>query len=428
MHLDRPVMRIALPAIVSNITVPLLGLVDLAIVGHLGATAYIGAISVGGMIFNVIYWFFAFLRMGSGGLTAQAYGRGDRREAAQLMMRSLVIALSFAAVILLLQYPIRQLALLIMAPSEEVSSLVKTYYNICVWGAPASLGLFALTGWFIGMQDSRSPMWVAILQNVTNIVASLFFVYGLKMKVEGVALGTLIAQWVGFSIAMLICFFRYAEQRGLMRWKGLMNHDDMVRFFSVNRDIFLRTCCIVAVFLFFTSAGAWQSDVVLATNTILMQFYLLFSYIMDGFAYAGEALGGRFYGAGDRENFHAVVKRLFFWGVSMAIVFSVVYVFGGKLITSLLTNDRMVVTAYSEYRLWTWVMPFSGFAAFVWDGIFIGVTASRQMLISSSIATASFFAVYFGLYPSLQNHALWMAFNIFLLARGVSQTFLYRKL
>ena len=426
--MDRQILHIALPAIVSNITVPLLGLVDLAIVGHLGATAYIGAISVGGMIFNVMYWIFAFLRMGSSGLTAQAFGRGDRKATAQMMMRSLVIAVSVAAVILLFQYPLRQLALLIMSPSEEVRELVKVYYNICVWGAPASLGLFALSGWFIGMQDSRSPMFVAILQNITNILASLFFVYGLKMKVEGVALGTLIAQWAGFLIALLIYFFRYAEQRRLMEWGGLMNHDDMVRFFSVNRDIFLRTCCLVAVFLFFTSAGAWQSDVVLATNTILMQFYLLFSYIMDGFAYAGEALGGKFYGAGDRENFQAVVKRLFRWGIGMAVAFSVVYVLGSGLITSLLTDDQSVVAASADYRLWTWVMPFAGFAAFVWDGIFIGVTASRQMLISSSIATASFFTVYYSLFPSMHNHALWLAFIVFLLARGISQTFLYRKL
>ena len=297
-HLDRQILRIAIPSIVSNITVPLLGLVELAIVGHLGSTAYIGAISLGGMIFTVVYWIFGFLRMGSSGLTAQAYGRSDFKETSLLLSRSLFLGLSIAVVLLLLQVPVFGLALAVMQPTAEISGLLSTYYHICIWGAPPSLCLFALSGWFLGMQDSRSPMYVAIFQNVTNIAASLLFVYVLGMKVEGVALGTLIAQYTGFMLALLFLLTKYRNAGKQMEWRRLLRRSDMLKFFKVNSDIFFRTCCLVAVFLFFTSAGSWQGEGILATNTILMEFYILFSYIMDGFAFAGEAVGGKVYGAG----------------------------------------------------------------------------------------------------------------------------------
>ena len=427
MHqLDRQIMRIAIPSIVSNITVPLLGLVDLTIVGHLGATAYIGAISLGGMIFNVIYWIFAFLRMGSSGLTAQAYGRNNLPEAALLLTRSLLLGFSIALLLIVLQAPIFALATAVMQPSGEIRGLLHTYYHICIWGAPPSLCLFALTGWFLGMQDSRSPMFVAIFQNLTNIAASLLFVYVLGMKVEGVALGTLIAQYAGFLLALTIYLIRYRHVRRLVEWGSVLSRSDILKFFKVNRDIFFRTCCLVAVFLFFTSAGSWQDETTLATNTLLMEFYILFSYIMDGFAFAGEALGGKFYGAGNRQDFYAIVRRIFKWGALMVILFTVVYIFGGDGIIRLLTNVEDVISLASDYVAWSWAMPLAGVAAFVWDGIFISITASRQMLLSSAIATAVFFTAYFLLFPLLQNHALWLAFILYLIARGLSQSMMFR--
>ncbi len=427
MHrLDRQIMRIALPSIVSNITVPLLGLVDLAIVGHLGSTSYIGAISLGGMIFNVIYWIFGFLRMGSSGLTAQAYGRHDLVESSLLLTRSLILGISISLLLVVLQSPIFSLATGVMLPSADIRSLLATYYGICIWGVPPSLCLFSLTGWFLGMQDSKSPMYVAILQNVTNIVASLFFVYLLGMKVDGVALGTLIAQYAGFLIALTIYMVRYRRMRGLVQWDRVLSRVEMLKFFKVNRDIFFRTCCLVAVFLFFTSAGSWQDESILATNTLLMEFYILFSYIMDGFAFAGEALGGKFYGAGDRKNFHGVVRRIFRWGGVMVLLFTLSYVLAGDFIIHMLTNVPEVVALSRDYVCWSWVLPAAGIAAFVWDGVFIGITASRQMFLSSAIASAVFFSSYYLLFPSLQNHALWLAFILFLLARGVSQTVMFR--
>ena len=428
MSLDRQIMRIAIPSIVSNITVPLLGLVDLAIVGHLGATAYIGAISVGGMVFNVMYWIFGVIRMGSSGLTAQAYGRRDFFGMAQLLIRSLVISLAVAVVLMILQYPILQSSLWVMSPGVEVERYVRIYFNICIWGAPASMSLFAFSGWYLGMQDSKTPMAIAIIQNVTNIVASLFFVYAMGMKVEGVALGTLLAQYVGLLVAISVYFARYGKIRRYVKWSGVMNRQEMMKFFAVNRDIFLRTVCHVAVFLFFTSAGSWQGDVILAVNTILMQFFMFFSYIMDGFAFAGEALAGKFYGADNRRSLRFVVRRLFMWGAVMTVAFTIVYFFADMHIVSFLTNDMAVISCASDYSFWTWLFPLAGVAAFVWDGVFVGVTASRGMLVSSAVATAFFFTCYFLLFPSLANHALWFAFIIYLAVRGISQTWIYNRL
>ena len=431
--IDREILHIALPSIVSNITVPLLGLVDVAITGHLGSAAYIGAIALGGMLFNVVYWIFGFLRMGTSGLTAQALGAGKREETIEWLLRSQTIGMGIAVALLLLQVPIRELALLVMQPTEEVRAFTVTYFNICIWGAPATLGLFGLNGWFIGMQNSRVPMAIAITQNVVNILASLCFVFGLGMKVEGVALGTLIAQWCGFLMGVFLCL-RYVDlslcrvfKGWKVSWKSLFDRQSMLRFFEVNRDIFFRTICIVSVMLFFTSAGSWQGEVILAVNTLLMQLYLLVSYVMDGFANAGEALSGKYYGAGDRSSLRLTVRRLFVWATLMATGFTVVYVLGGKPFLGLLTDEPSVVEASADYVWWAYLIPFVSMGAFMWDGIFIGLTASRQMLQSMFAAAVTFFVFYYLLHPSLGNHGLWAAFLAFLLVRGGVQTWLYRR-
>ncbi|MDE7086261.1 MAG: MATE family efflux transporter, partial [Prevotella sp.] len=281
---DRQILGIALPAIVTNITVPLLGMVDTAIVGHMGAAAYIGAVAVGSMIFNLVYWVFGFLRMGTSGLTAQARGRRDLTEVTRLLVRSVSVSMAVALALIVLQWPLCELMLSLLGPTADVRPLAATYFYIVVWGAPASLGLFALTGWFIGMQNTRLPMLVSICQNVVNILASLLLVYGLDMKIEGVALGTVVAQYAGvlLGVALLLRYYRRL-------WRGIAVRDvflksELVRFFRVNRDIFLRTVFLVAVNFYFTSAGARQGAVVLAVNTLLLQLYLLFSYVMDGFA------------------------------------------------------------------------------------------------------------------------------------------------
>lgn len=426
-HRDRQILQIALPSIVSNITVPLLGLIDVAIVGHLGSPAYIGAIAVGGMLFNIIYWIFDFLRMGTSGMTSQAFGKRDLTEVVCLLMRSVGIGLAVAFCLIALQIPIRQGAFLLIHPTDEVRILATLYFHICIWGAPAMLGLYGLTGWFIGMQNSRIPMYIAITQNIVNIIASLSLVYLCGMKVEGVALGTLIAQYAGLFMGLALWWKHYGKlKRFLKGGKNIWQKEAMYRFFQVNRDIFLRTLCLVAVTLFFTSAGASQGEIILAVNTLLMQLFTLFSYVMDGFAYAGEALSGRYIGARNREAFTDTVRHLFGWGVVMAVFFTLVYALGGNAFLGLLTDDKEVIATADTYFYWALAVPAVGIAAFIWDGIFIGATATRGMLLSMATAAASFFVLYYGLHPVLANHALWLAFLTYLLMRGVMQTGLSR--
>lgn len=418
---DQQILHIALPSIVSNITVPLLGLIDVSIVGHLGAASYIGAIAVGGMLFNMIYWLFGFLRMGTGGLTAQAYGRHDLEEVTRILLRSLSISLLLALALLLLQYPIRNIAFMCMDTSEEVRQLATLYFHICIWGAPATLGLYGFTGWYIGMQNSRFPMFIAITQNIVNIAASLFFVFVLKMKVEGVALGTLVAQYAGLGMACLLWLAYYRPLRKYLLQKALFDRTEMKRFFQVNRDIFIRTLCLIAVTVFFTSTGAAYGDVVLAVNALLMQLFTLFSYFMDGFAYAGEALTGKYIGAKDNQSLRLTIRHIFKWGIALSLLFTLLYGAGGKSFLGLLTNDTSVISASEEYIYWVLAIPLAGFSAFLLDGICIGATATRVMLRSMLVASVCFFLLYYGLHDTLGNHALWMAFIVYLSLRGVVQ-------
>lgn len=418
------ILHIAIPSIISNITVPLLGLIDVTIVGHLGSASYIGAIAVGGMLFNMIYWIFGFLRMGTSGLTAQAYGAHDLKEVTRILLRSTGISLMLALALLILQYPIRLIAFELIDTSAEVQQLATLYFHICIWGAPATLGLYSFSGWFIGMQNSRFPMFIAITQNIVNIVASLLFVFVFGMKVEGVALGTLIAQYAGLFMAYLLWLRYYRPLRKYISRKQLFTHDAMKRLFQVNRDIFLRTLCLVAVTVFFTSTGAAFGDVVLAVNTLLMQLFTLFSYIMDGFAYAGEALTGKYIGAGNRQELQRTIRHLFGWGIALSLVFTLLYGIGGKEFLGLLTNEQSVISASGDYFYWVLAIPLAGFAAFLLDGICIGATSTHIMLKAMVVASGSFFLIYYSLHNVLHNHALWLGFIVYLALRGIMQALL----
>lgn len=416
---DQQILHIALPAIISNITVPLLGMVDMAIVGHIGDATYLGAIAVGSMLFNVVYWLFGFLRMGTGGLTSQAYGSEDRVEQKRILFRSLAVAALVGVLFILLQMPIRNLAFHLLGATQEVRLLASRYYAICVWGAPAVLGLYSMTGWFLGMQNSRFPMFVSILQNVVNILCSLLFVFALRMKIEGVAWGTLIAQYVGFFMALLLFMSRYkAHRTEQVSLKELFHWEAMKRFFVVNRDIFLRTLCLVAVTLYFTSVGARQGDLVLAVNALLMQLFTFYSYFMDGFAYAGEAVCGRYLGARQRSDFYTTIRRLFLWGGGLMLLFTLLYAGAGTSFVNLLTDDAQVLAEATVYLPWVAFIPLTGMAAFLLDGVYIGATATRPMLLSMLVATVLFFSIYLLFSPIISNHALWLAFLIYLSARG----------
>ena len=424
--MNRKILQLAIPSIVSNITVPLLGLVDVAIVGHLGSASYIGAIAVGGMLFNMIYWIFGFLRMGTSGMTAQAYGKRDLTEVVRTLLRAVGVGLLISLGLWILQSPILRGAFVLIDATEEVKRWASLYFNICIWGAPAVLGLYGFAGWFIGMQNSRFPMFIAITQNIVNIAASLCFVFVLGMKVEGVALGTLIAQYAGLFMAFALWLKYYGRLKAYIDWDGLWDGEAMRRFFSVNSDIFFRTLCLVAVTTFFTSTGARQGDVILAVNTLLMQLFTLFSYIMDGFAYAGEALAGRFIGAKNDVGLRRCIRLLFLWGIGLSLSFTILYAFLGRDFLGLLTNDTSVIKASGDYFYWVLAIPLCGFSAFLWDGVFIGATATRQMLCSMLVASATFFIIYYLFYRSMGNHALWMAFLGYLSLRGGMQWILWR--
>lgn len=424
---DRDILDIAIPSIVSNITVPLLGLVDVTIVGHMGNAAYIAAIAVGSMIFNVIYWIFGFLRMGTSGMTSQAYGRQRLDEAVDLLVRALAVGVGIGLAFVAGQSVLKWAALELMQPTADIAVFTSTYFDICIWGAPAVLGLYSLTGWYIGMQNTRLPMLVSIFQNVVNIAASLVFVYLFGMKVEGVAFGTLTAQYAGFLAAFLFLRKRYREVLVHVSLRALRDAAAMMRFFTVNRDIFLRTLFLVAVNLFFTAAGAKQGAVVLSVNTLLFQLFTLYSYVMDGFAYAGEAIGGKYFGARNQEAFDDTVSRLFRWGLALTLFYTLLYLVAGEPFLRLLTDEPEVVDCSKEYILWAVAIPLAGMGAFYWDGLYIGMTATRGMLSSTFTGAAVFFAVYFFLFPLLGNHALWLALILYLVSRGVVQTLLFRK-
>lgn len=421
---DKQILHIALPSIVSNITVPLLGLIDVAITGHLGGAAYVGAIAVGGMLFNIIYWMFAFLRMGTSGMTAQAFGARNLTEVVNVLMRAVAVAVGMSALLLCLQVPVRELALSIIDPSVEVAELARTYFNICVWGAPASLLLFVLTGWFLGMQNSKAPMAMAIIQNVANILLSLVLVYGLEMKIEGVATGTVAAQYVGLT-AGLIMLLRYSRLKKYIQRAKIFTRQSLARFFMLNKDIFFRTLCLIFVHFYFISAGSSQGDTALAVNTLIMQLYLLYSYIMDGFAFAGEALVGKAIGARSYPIYISTVKRLFVWGTIMMLLFTLVYFLFGEQFLAILTDDPSVLEASKEYHWWTLLLPLSGMSAFIWDGIYIGATATKGMLLSMAAGMVTFFLMHYFLSPYLGNHALWLAFNGYMFMRGIVQSVLF---
>ncbi len=416
---------LAVPAIITNITTPLLGLSDMAITGHMGGAVYIAAIAVGGSVFNMLYWLCGFLRMGSSGLTAQCYGAHDYDGCSMVLCRAMAVALGLGVVMILLQKPVYELMMMFMDCDEATCIVVKEYFGICIWGAPAALGIFALTGWWLGMQNSRTPMWVSVFIDALNILLSVVLVFAVKLRIAGVAAGTLTAQWAGFLLGLYLCIRKYKII--LPPLKIVFNSGELNKFFRVNADIFLRTVCLVCVTIWFTRTGAMQGAVMLAVNALLMQLFTLFSFFMDGFAFSAEALCGRFKGSGNIALLRRTVRMLIVISGTVAAIFTVIYAFAGHDIMALLSSDADVVHGTGVYFWWAVCVPLTGFAAFMWDGISIGVTSTRRMLLSMLCATCLFFTVYGTAWPYMANHGLWLAFVSYLLARGVILWILNRE-
>jgi len=416
--MNREILRISIPSIVTNITVPLLGMVDLAIVGHIGDAGYIAAIALATMVFNLIYWNFGFLRAGTTGLTAQAYGAEDKEEYLNVLVRGIAIALSAAVLLLFLQWPIALLCKRLIHSSPTTLDLMLTYFYIRIWAAPATISLYVLKGWFLGMQNAASPMWIATILNLVNIVFSLLFVYVFDAGIAGVAWGSVVAQYSGLLLAVIIWIRRYGHLWHDIHWRTALELRKMVRFFKVNADIFLRSLCLIAVFTFIPYISADMGEEILAANTLLMQLFTLTSYVMDGFAYAGESLVGKYVGARNSKLLHKVVRFLVWWGVALAVFFTLLFVFGGEALLRVLAKDEEVIGTAMRFMFWTYLLPFTGFAAFIYDGIYIGATASAAMRNVMFVATTVFFALYYTLVARWGNHALWFAFIFFLIFRG----------
>ena len=422
--MNREILKIALPAIVANITVPLLGLVDTAIAGHLGDKVFIGAVAVGAMMFNLVYWNFGFLRMSTSGMTAQAFGSGDLKESAKLLGESTALAVVISALIIVLQWPIRLLLLWIIGPSPEVTALAVTYFTICVWGVPPVLVMMAFKGWLLGMQDSQSAMWISIMTNVFNIGASLICVYLFRMGFVGIAVGTLAGEWLGLAYAAVTVRRKFPRLAAMVDWRHVWRFNGAGRYFKVSRDIFVRSFLLMTVSLAFVSIGARSGDLILAVNALILQLFTLYSHFMDGIAFAGEAVVGKYYGMGDMERMRRCIRLLFLWGAGVAAVFTLVYSFP-RLAFWLLTDQQTVIEAAMDYRLWCALIPAAGMAAFVWDGVFISLTRSMGMLISASIAWTLFFLIYWITPAGWGNNRLWIAYLSFLALRGLIQTLLY---
>lgn len=433
--LDREILRLALPSILANITVPLVGMVDLAVAGHLGslgeAATLIGGVSVGTMLFDLLYWNFGFLRVGTGGLTAQAYGREDWQGTRIILFRGVVLALLIAALILVLQWPFVHLALYVTHGSDAVRELALRYFFIRIWAAPATLSLMSIKGWFIGMQDTVSSMATDLVVNVVNIVASV--ILGRWIGFAGIAWGTVIAQFTGLAFAGVLIARRMPPGKGGIR--QAVSGADLGAFLTMNGNLFVRSLCMVAIYVGFTMISARYGDLVLAVGAILMKLLLLFSFFTDGFAYAAEALVGKFIGRRDIPAVKMTVRHVFVWSMGVGMFFVLVYLFGSDPVFRVLTSDAQVVHAARPFYFWLLLMPPIGCAAFTWDGVFVGATASRSLRNSLVWALLAFFGLWFfgyavrggSLLPEEALHFLLAAYFAHLLVRTLYLSYRYYR-
>lgn len=446
-QINKDILKLAVPSILANITVPIVGMVDIAVAGHLDTSAavMIGGIAIGTMLFDLLYWNFGFLRVGTGGLAAQAYGRGDRKECARIFTRAVGIAMACAVFLIAIQWVFVKAAFLVVDCTPQVRELAQRYFFIRIWAAPATLSLMAFKGWFIGMQDSVSPMIVDLVVNGMNVLMSIvlalgFSVGGLRyegMGFSGIAAGTVAAQYSGLLTASAIIVFKYVRttfshlERSDLR--SVFKGSETRSFFVMNADLFVRSLCFIAIYIGFTVISARYGDILLAVSSIMMKLLLIFSYFTDGFAYAGEALTGRYIGAKDGRMVRQTVRWTFVWSMGIAVIFMGIYHIAGVPMLKMMTSDMMVVAAAEGYLPWLLLMPVIGCAAFTWDGIYIGATASKAIRNSMLWAVVGFFAVWAaGLtVPSMSAgtslHVLMGAYFAHLLARTLYLSVRYRK-
>ena len=436
--LNSQILRLAIPSIMANITIPLVGIVDTAIVGHIANATYIGGIAIGTMLFDLLYWNFGFLRVGTSGMTAQAYGRGDGVECARLLTQSVSIALIGAVVLWLIQWLFVTAVLAIVPCSTEVAAFAREYFFIRIWAAPATLSLMAFKGWFIGMQDTVSPMITDIVVNVVNMTVSYVLAVYTPLGALGVAYCTLVAQFTGLLLALVICLFKYKtvvqEIVGLLCDKAirLFGDKEMKRFMSLNANLFVRSLCFMVVYVGFTSLASQYGDVELAVSTIMMKLFMLFSYFVDGFAYAGEALVGKEWGASrslasSPHRLVRIVRLLFAWSLGVGLLFTLLFAVWSEECYLAMTNDMEVLSRLADYTLWLIAMPLVSTLAFMWDGVYAGATAGKQIRNAMIYAALGFVTCYLATYWWLGIQGLYIAYFAHLVARVVYLTAAWKR-
>lgn len=414
----RRVLNIALPILVSNATIPLLGLVDTAVVGQLGAAAPIGAVGMGGVILSTVYMLFTFLRMGTSGLAAQAHGGGDTRGTALVLHRALVIAAVCGLAIVLLQWPILAGAFALAPASDEVEDLARQYVSIRIWGAPATIGLYALTGWLIALERARAVLVLQLWINVINIALDVTFVLGLGLGVPGVATATLIGEWAGFGMAVWLC--RDAFVPALRsRWAEIAERQALRRTMAMNADLVIRSLLLQLGYTSFVFLSAGQGDIGLAANQVLLQFLHLFSYMLDAFAFSAEALVGQAVGARKIASLRRAALLSGQWALGGSLFLTAAAVFGGEALIHAMTTSPEVRAEAMRFLPWVWLLPLCSFASYIFDGIFIGATLSRDMRNVMVQAVLVYLVTLLAALPLLGNHGLWLALIAMNIARGL---------
>ena len=436
--MNKAILRIAIPNIISNITVPLMGIASTFVAGRAcedESTLAIGALSIGVTIFNFIYWNCSFIRMGTSGLTAQAYGAGEHREYTLMLWRSVVVALGVGILAFALQYPIGELSIWFMdTGNAESNAMIAGYFYTRIWAVPAGIMLFALNGWLTGMQNAVLPMAIAILVNLLHIGCSYLFSIVGTMGLEGIALASVVAQWTGVIIMAIIIALLYRKRLVKVSMSAVMELRSMKRFFSINGDIIVRTFCLVAVYTFFTKVSTDSGDEnILAVNAILLQLFTLFSYMNDGFAYAAEALTGRFIGSRDGQSLRRCIKLCLVWCFAVSFIFIGVYAIWWRDIFFILVDSSQgdpttLISVAEEYIGWIIAIPLAAAMPFVMDGIMVGATRSRIMRNSMIGASACYFVILYGLIDAIGNNAIWLAFTMYMLLRGLFQYYMSDRL
>lgn len=427
--MNRQILKLAIPNILSNLSIPLLSSVDIALMGRQDGAEYIGAIALGALIFNFVYWSFAFLRMGTTGFAAQAYGKSDNHQIINVLARALLLALVSGLIILMIQIPLGEMSFRLLGASETVETIAKEYYYIRVWAAPATLSLYVLMGWFFGMQNSVYPLILTFVVNAMNIICNVYFVNYLGMQADGVALGTVIAQYTGLVTGVLLFLYKYRDYIPFLQKEMILEWAAFKAFMSLNGNIFIRTFCLVFAFAFFDNQSAILGDLTLAANGVLLQFVFWMSYGVDGFGYAAESLIGRYYGSKNKALLEKAIKYSFYWGMGLAILYSLVYWIFGESMLYIFTDQEEIIEAARPFLIWIILFPILSTPGYIWDGIYIGFTASvamRNTMVASFLTFLAFY--YFQAYNgNWGNDGLWIALLIMMLSRGIYQWLWYEK-